>query len=436
MPESNHSIISLRHNPLADYLRQRPHSPITQSVKAVLNVWHSVWQPRPLKRVIALDRLLCGGEHNLPAALYARHTGDFLRPSKPISESPHVRFLQEYERLGDEIFRPEVFRRTAYFANAAECLNVIGQYFDCVREDQIEEIARGFIRRFKNQQVASNNGHHAAEFSTPDSLIHVCPIEYSDCYEVLDGHHRLAIAYLRGERTCTAKVSFPAVRTPLQQLLLDYAWCATRGVVELYQPVTSPEIGEQWALIRRCTDRFEMIRKFLAEHRQLLPERPTYLDIASSYGWFVRALTELGYEAHGVEIDWAALEIGRRVYGLQDGQVTRSEAVRFLQSELRSYDVVSCFSLLHHFVLNRASISASEMLRLVDRSTKTILFLDMGEEHEEWFRESLAGWNPDYIEQWLKDHSTFTKIYRLGIDRDNVPPFEANYGRTLFACMR
>jgi SAM-dependent methyltransferase len=179
-----------------------------------------------------------------------------------------------------------------------------------------------------------------------------------------------------------------------------------------------------------------MAHDFLREHRELLPERPTYLDIACSYGWFVRAFGELGFEAYGVEIDWAAIEIGRLVYGLKPAQITRSEAVQFLQGNPGSYDVVSCFSLLHHFILNRASVSAVEMLKLIDRATKTILFLDMGQEHEEWFRESLAGWNADRIEEWLRENSTFTKIYRLGVDRDNVPPFADNYGRTLFACLR
>jgi hypothetical protein len=60
----------------------------------------------------------------------------------------------------------------------------------------------------------------------------------------------------------------------------------------------------------------------------------------------------------------------------------------------------------------------------------------MGQEHEAWFRESLAGWNADHIEQWLRENTTFTKFYRLGTDRDNVPPFADNYGRTLFACLR
>ena len=433
---SNYSKNSLRHSSLANYFRHRPDSAITRNLGALLKAWRAV-NTRPVKRIVPLDRLLCGGEHGLAGAPYARHTGDFLRPSTPISQSPHARFLEEYLKIGDEIFRPELFRQTAYFANAVQCINVVGQYFDCTHEDQVERIARGFVNRFNGQEVSADQARRAPEFSSPDSMVRVRPIEFSDCYEVKDGNHRLAIASVRGEQTYPVLVTFPAVRTPLQQLVLDYAWCAMRGEeLELYQPVTSPELGAHWSLIRRCSDRFEMIERFLQEHRELLPERPTSLDIACSYGWFVRAFGELGFDAQGVEIDWAANEIARHVYGLRPEQVTRSEAVRFLQSSVRNYDVVSCFSLLHHFVLGRASISAIEMLRMIDRTTKTILFLDLGQEHEEWFREPLAGWNADYIEQWLRDNSTFTKIYRLGTDRDNVPPFAENYGRTLFACMR
>ena len=87
-------------------------------------------------------------------------------------------------------------------------------------------------------------------------------------------------------------------------------------------------------------------------------------------------------------------------------------------------------------VLNRGSISAIEMLKLLDRTTSSVLFFEMGQGHEEWFKESIAGWDPDRIERWLKDNTTFKKIYRLGTDTDNVAPYANNYGRTLFACLR
>lgn len=383
-----------------------------------------------------MDRLLCGGENGLPADTYSRHTGNFFRPSTPFSQSPHVKFLEMYREIGEHVFAEDVFCDTAYFGNAVECMRATGQYFHCTREDQVQEVARRFAARFLGE-VTTNNGADAWRgFSARDSMIRVRPIEASDCYEVIDGNHRLAIDYVKGVETETVEVSPERARTPLQQLLLDYAWCATRGVHELYQPVSSPELGAGWAPIRRCADRMEMIDNFIEKHRDVLPERPSFLDVASSYGWFVDAFGKRGFDSHGVEMDWAGVEIGIRVYGLQAGQVTRSEAVRFIEARNRTYDVVSCFSLLHHFVLGRASISATDMLQLLDRITGSVLFMDMGEEHEQWFRDSLAGWNPDTIEDWLRDNTSFRHFYRLGKDRDNVPPFEANYGRTLFACTR
>jgi len=65
-----------------------------------------------------------------------------------------------------------------------------------------------------------------------------------------------------------------------------------------------------------------------------------------------------------------------------------------------------------------------------------VLFLDTGEGHEAWFRESLAGWDADRVAAFLKQHGTFDEVVDLGPDADAVPPYESNYGRHLFACVR
>jgi hypothetical protein len=207
------------------------------------------------------------------------------------------------------------------------------------------------------------------------------------------------------------------------------------GTRIIYQPLNSPELADTWDLVRRCTDRFDLMRQFLTLHGLTPPQVRTYLDIPCSYGWFVRAFGELGYDASGVERDWASCEIARIAFGLGTDKITRSDVVRFLSADSR-YDITSCLSLLHHFVLGRGSISAEELLRLVDEKTKEVFFFDTGQGHEEWFCDNLAEWDPDYIEQWVKKYSSFQRIYRLGVDQDNRPPFERNYRRTLFACMR
>lgn len=389
-----------------------------------------------LKRV-PLDRLLCGGEQKLSAAQYARHTGNFLRPSTPVSLSPHVNFLREYQLIGGEIFRPQVLAETQYFKHAAECIDTVGEYLTCTYEDQLERVARQFAALYSNEQIEDER-LAKTYFRPPNSIVYVRPIAYSDCYEVVDGMNQLAIACVRGERDYLVYVMPPAVLTPLQQLLLDSAFC--RGNRELYQPVKSPELGREWKTIRRCEDRFALMEAFLKEQNLLPPVTLSYLDLAFSYGWFVRAFNQLGFEAYGGgEIDWASCEVGRKVYGLEQEQLVRSELVKFLQADRRSYDVVSCLSIVHHFLLGlpyRASIPAEALIRLVDEKTRTLLFFDMGQEHEAWFKEKLKGWNAEHVEEWLRANTSFKKIFRLGTDQDNVPPFEDCYGRTLFACLR
>jgi hypothetical protein len=68
--------------------------------------------------------------------------------------------------------------------------------------------------------------------------------------------------------------------------------------------------------------------------------------------------------------------------------------------------------------------------------TKRVLFIDSGQDHEAWLKESLRGWDANKLQKWLGDNTGFSRIVRLGIDHDNVPPFRDNYGRTLFACVR
>lgn len=72
----------------------------------------------------------------------------------------------------------------------------------------------------------------------------------------------------------------------------------------------------------------------------------------------------------------------------------------------------------------------------LDRSTGQILFFEMGDDGEAWFKSRLAGWNPSTIKAWLEANTTFREIIELGTDQDRVAPFQDNYHRTLFACVR
>jgi hypothetical protein len=382
--------------------------------------------------VVQIDRLLMGQENGIPAERWARIVGNLLRPSTLLSKSCHVKLLEEYLREGDTVFEPEHISQTAYYRNALESIDIVGRYFGAKSEDQIVQVARRFVDTFRGIDQTGCSRQYGQ--SSPDDPIRVRPIAHSDHYQIIDGHHRLAIAYVRGEQKALVQLEGEPVLTPLQSLLLDVLWL--NGRRELYQPVDAPELRASWVLVRKCSDRLTKMSDFLKDQGLVSGTPATYLDIASSYGWFVSEMGKLGYDAYGVERDPIAASIGTVAYDLPLGRIFRSDCVRFLRQHQGKFDVISCFSLLHHFVMGNGSVPPEEFIRLVDQVTGKVLFLDTGQKHEKWYENSLPEWDANFIDDWLRKHTSFRRIHRLGIDEDAVPPFQENYARMLFACTR
>jgi hypothetical protein len=378
-------------------------------------------------RDIPVSNLLMGGEQGGTGSAFARLTGDLLRPSTPITRGPHVEFLRTYADIGDEIFRPERFAQTKYCANALRCIKVFGRYFGANTIDGLIERARRFARMLDGEQVGGSSGHESPE----GRPVRVRRIRFSDCYEVIDGNHRLAIAAFKGaEKYSCAILPVEPLPTPIQQMVMDSSW--TEGFCILYQPIDLPEF-RGWAIVRGCADRLEMMKAYLTEHGVL---GGSYLDVCSSYGWFVHQMSKQGFEARGVDRDAAAVAVGALVYGLDPSLVTVDDIVDFLSSKDQPYDVVSCFSILHHFALGKGSISPVDFIRLVDAVTGNVLFFDTGEAHEGWFKETLKEWTAEYIADWLREHTSFDSIQVLGTDQDGKGKHRGQYGRHLFACRR
>lgn len=378
-------------------------------------------------RPILLEKCLLGGDNYTTGSQCARVFDDVLRASRHISKWPHVEFLQEYQKIGDQIFEPGVFEQTSYYRNALENLRILAHYFDAVRPEEIQWGARRFATALKGRESALPPP--AGERASDEPII-VRPVKYSDCYQVVSGHHRLSLAYVLGLRTAPALIMGPEVTTPLQDILLDCLWL--QGRQELAQPVDLPEV-KNWVLTRRCSDRLEkMVSCLQAEGIT----SGSYLDIASSYGWFVAKMNAAGFEAYGVERDPIAASLGPLIYGLHPGQSQVADCSEFLRAE-RQYDVTSCFSLIHQYVMNRMNVTAEELIRLVDSATRRVLFCDMGQSHEAVYRGlHLSDWDADRIESWLRKNTTFRRILRLGADEDVVEPYRDSFGQMLFACLR
>lgn len=385
---------------------------------------------RPWKTQVRLDRVLLGSQAGLTAAEFADAIGDLRWASTPVTDGPHAQlFHLADERRHDELTVAEILS-SPYGSMARRCINVRGQYFDAHDDAGIVRMARNAIAFHQGEGVDRSVafGSRAAE---PMLL---APIAGSSYLQVLDGHHRLASAGVRGEQTVLATVKWRAVTTPLQRHLARMSWIG--GTKELYQPVPAPELAESWTLVRRCDDRLTKMRDVLRSEGITSKSGSTYLDVASCYGWFVARLGGEGFAAQGIERDPLAVPLGQAVYGLAPGAIVTGDCETFLANAPVRWDVVSCFSLLHHFVLGRGAISPEELLRRLDKVTGRVLFLDTGQEHERWFRSSLEGWDVEHVAKTLRAHTTFDRIVDLGPDDDARPPYHENYGRTLFAGIR
>lgn len=415
------------------YMRTRPFTRLGLRALRRAPVPHGVrvFVSRVLLRRIGLtkipvEHLLLGPQEGRSAHDYFERSHDLMWSSTRVADGPHVTLLRQAEAQTE--LSDEEILVSPYGAHARRCVELFGHYFWATDDGGVVQVARAFIARYRGEGMQPRRrGQSEAE------PVRVQPVRGSDLYQVIDGHHRLAIDITRGARAVRVKSHRFSTTTPLQDMLRKMSWLD--GVRQLYQPIDAPELARSWVTIRRCDDRLDKMRAFLAERQLMPPTTRTYLDIASCYGWFVSQMGRLGYEAEGVERDPLARTLGEAAYGLHSEQVTTGDVVDFLDASKR-WDVVSCFSLLHHFAMGRGTISAEELIRRMDAATGSVLFFDTGQSHEEWFRDLLPEWDTQFIAKFLAQNSSFDEVVDLGPDADAVPPFEKNYGRHLFACVR
>jgi 2-polyprenyl-3-methyl-5-hydroxy-6-metoxy-1,4-benzoquinol methylase len=386
-------------------------------------------------RRVDIDKILLGGEGKISGMKYAVLSPDqFLRPSTPFISGPHVKFLRDYEHLGPKILKPEYLKETEYYKNVLTCMHYTGHYFGFSKKEDIFKIAKKFIDLYEADKQMLAEGKPASFDRQP---ITIAPVRFSSYYQIMDGNHKAARAYMLGQRVIRAMIVKPACLTPAQDLLQDVLWLQGRSK-EIYQPIELPEIKEEWTLVRACNDRLETMQKFLKQQK-LMPgksKKVSYLDVGASYGWFVKEMMSYGFDAYGVDRDYFSLKVGTAIYGLPEERLKLSDVMTYLEQQKKKIDAVSCFSVLHHYILYDNGITPEEIIRLLDKITGKVLFFEMGQSHEQALKKKLAGWDDNYILGWLRKNTTFRRIEIIGRDNDGQGRFKGAYGRALFACTR
>jgi hypothetical protein len=381
------------------------------------------------RAVVPRHTLLLGGWNGMSGFDFALRSSKLLDPSTRLEDSFYDELLSSYDEKGEAALDEDNIRASGYFQRIHMAATLSGHYRGVDDVPGLVQVTREYLDRYRGLPVKYRPGR-----SRLGTLPRVRRIVGSDYYSVLDGHHRLAIEMHKGAQELDVVVAPGSTSTYLQKLLLDMSWLD--GSRRLYQPVDFPEV-QNWPLMRKCHDRLGFMISYL-DRTGMAPAGAdlSYLDVGSCYGWFVSEMGKRGFAARGLEMDPLALELGPLVYGIDAAQITVGDCVALLSDPAQTADIVSCFSVLHHFVMGRGTSSAKELMRLLATRTGRVLFLDTGQAHESWFRWTLPEWAPAYIASWIKANSDFNRVEAIGVDTDGTGVFCGKFGRTLFACSR
>ena len=397
-------------------------------------LWPYLWE-RIRAQGIDLSRTLIGGDGFYKDLSWREITSDMPEVSRLLADSLHVKFLEQYQTMGERLFERKNLEQTQYFQSERRWARLTGRYFGQQTDEGLYADARAFVtlyERIKNgdwtEVSFSSNRHHSPSGTLPV----VRPTLTPGTVQIVEGHHRLAIAWVLEQRKARVRVVAPKP-TELQSLVLRVA--ETGGQRRLCQPIDRPEFDSSWELWPPCTDRLAMILNFLAENGAGL-ERLSVANLGCAYGWFVAALSERGYQTIGVDPDPAALKIGRLAYGVAVNQFVQSDLHGFVANCQRTFDVVLLSGGLYDSAQKSDSRTLAELLQRVDSITGRYLFLDTAQTYERWWRRAFPDWNEEALLRFLQQNTSFSQVVRLGSEAKKNPSGDARVAGTLLACTR
>lgn len=382
------------------------------------------------KQIIDISKILIGQQAGFPLEKWVEISKEYGRISVPIANSPYVIFLKDILKNEDLLNDSDYLKNTSYFKMGAICIRTTGHFMGATNKEELKQWMNKFYQLFKSIKEGKSllnlgniPGH--SKISSPIILI---KLRHSNCYEIVDGHHRIAIWRILGKKEIESIV-VGSKYSALQQKLLKINQIHD---IELYQPIDRLEVKD-WPVVRNCKDRFEMMTKFLKMKKIL---SGSIVDLACSYGWFPLNFKKKGFQVLGIDRDPKAIKIAQIINSLEKKETRTIKIEDFFKENRKKFDVVLFLSILHHYSIGKEKGKVKEILRKLDRITKKVLFLDTGQNHEKWNKHRLSDWNDDYIIRLIKENTSFRQVIPLGRDKDNRGKYRENYRRTIFACIK
>lgn len=197
-----------------------------------------------------------------------------------------------------------------------------------------------------------------------------------------------------------------------------------------YQPVEGVQFVSQRRPDSAFLKRWQIVSDVIKQHQP-----NNLLDIGCAEGFFIRkAASEHDLFAVGCEYNWRPLGIGAAMAELKDEQgygFVRIFLTPDTLKKLPKFDMVICFSVLHHVVRAGGESAGLEFLKSCAQITGKCFLFDMGtpEEKTNSWASSL-----NFLEHDSKSIEENTKIYlkRAGFKQVNCLGQAMGYNRDAF----
>lgn len=379
-------------------------------------------------QTVSVDKLLIGQQAGLPLEQWIEKTNEFDRISVSLAESPYVEILKLLNSNGNLIGNVKELQQSKYYKMMQTCLKQTGHFMGYKTEAELPKQISYFYKMYQNFSSSKKiAGNETEGRSNVNSKIRVNKIRHSDYFELVDGHHRAAIHFMKKNKSIDVEV-IDEKFTYLQWIILNSKQTFN---IELYQPVDKPEVSH-WPTIRNCKDRLDMMFNWIDKNNITTG---SYIDLPCSYGYFVDNFKKRGFASKGYDIDLSSIKIAHQINRLEE-EISQKDIIKYLETTTDKFDVVSCLSILHHFVMGRIDYPYMNIVKNLDKLTGKVLFLDTGQVHEKQYEGELTGWTDEFIIKLFVDNTSFKHGEILGKDQDNIGLQKENNNRTLFAFYR
>jgi hypothetical protein len=384
--------------------------------KEILRSIRGLWQSYRSSS-LPIDKILRGGELGFSSKAISIHYKDLLWGSKLAVPSPHSLLLQEYQKEGDCLFEDERFLNTEYYKYGANCIDHFYNFFEAYQKESIVKIARHFVYRVFHPEKNNSSKSPFTCYSNKHASILVSPIEGSSYFQLEDGYHRLAQAYVEGKKEVSAYIKRKKVYTPLQEMLLMDSRSYRK--LELHQPLIALEVADSWPVRLPMIPIFNEIKSIIKNHFPNQRESDlTCLDVGARYGWLVKNLIDIGINTKGLENDYVCNLISMSIHNLNHKLMQLGDyKVSLLNSD--KYNIVTCLDEMPRCFLKANSQLPDDFLKSLSYATKNILIISMGEIYRGTPHPKLSEWTHNRTRNWLEGSNLFKKIETINILNHN-----------------